>query len=41
MNAELKHKAPYACYGLIAQLVEPPAHNRMVPGSIPGEPTIV
>jgi hypothetical protein len=25
--------------GLIAQLVEPPAHNRMVPGSTPGEPT--
>ncbi len=25
--------------GVIAQLVEPPAHNRMVPGSNPGEPT--
>ena len=27
-------------YGPIAQLVEPPAHNRKVPGSIPGGPTI-
>ena len=26
--------------GPIAQLVEPPAHNRMVPGSTPGGPTI-
>ena len=26
-------------YGPIAQLVEPPAHNRSVPGSIPGGPT--
>jgi hypothetical protein len=27
--------------GPIAQLVEPPAHNRKVPGSIPGGPTRV
>ncbi len=26
--------------GPIAQRVEPPAHNRKVPGSIPGGPTI-
>ncbi len=26
--------------GPIAQWVEPPAHNRKVPGSIPGGPTI-
>ena len=26
--------------GPIAQLVEPPAHNRKVPGSIPGGPTM-
>ena len=27
------------CKGPIAQLVEPPAHNRLVPGSSPGGPT--
>ncbi len=27
--------------GPIAQLAEPPAHNRSVPGSIPGGPTII
>ena len=26
-------------HGPIAQLAEPPAHNRKVPGSIPGGPT--
>ncbi len=34
------HQSLLKKLGPIAQLVEPPAHNRLVPGSSPGGPTI-
>jgi hypothetical protein len=37
----LKDNKKMSKEGPIAQLAEPPAHNRQVPGSIPGGPTRV
>ena len=36
---ELRKPGMTFCEGPIAQLVEPSAHNRLVPGSSPGGPT--
>ena len=35
-----RHLSLNIAYGPIAQLAEPPAHNRSVPGSNPGGPTL-